>query len=244
MGLRLQHLAVRAGGLQRAVRARVQAAHDQAGGRSSVATRRPTRWCGSVNQGITDFIGAARPSIADPFLPRKIEEGRSTTSANASAATSAWRATGLSVPIRCTQNSSMGEEWRRGWHPERIAPKPADGADAKVLVVGAGPAGLEAALWLGRRGYEVVLTEASRALRRPGGARGQAARPGRVGPCRRPPGAAAATAGQRAGHAGEPDDRRRDRRPTTSPTSRWPPAPSWRADGLGRFHSAGVFTPR
>jgi dimethylamine/trimethylamine dehydrogenase len=33
-----------------------------------------------------------------------------------------------------------------------------------VLVVGGGPAGLEAALWLGRRGYEVVLTEASRQL--------------------------------------------------------------------------------
>jgi dimethylamine/trimethylamine dehydrogenase len=55
----------------------------------------------------------------------------------------------------------MGEEWRRGWHPERI--RPAE-SDAKVLVVGAGPAGLEAAMWLGRRGYEVVLTEASRAL--------------------------------------------------------------------------------
>jgi dimethylamine/trimethylamine dehydrogenase len=55
----------------------------------------------------------------------------------------------------------MGEEWRRGWHPERIRPKE---SDAKVLVVGGGPAGLEAALWLGRRGYEVVLTEASRQL--------------------------------------------------------------------------------
>jgi dimethylamine/trimethylamine dehydrogenase len=55
----------------------------------------------------------------------------------------------------------MGEEWRRGWHPERFR---AAGSDAKVLVVGAGPAGLEAAMALGKRGYEVVLAEASREL--------------------------------------------------------------------------------
>jgi dimethylamine/trimethylamine dehydrogenase len=55
----------------------------------------------------------------------------------------------------------MGEEWRRGWHPERFRPA---GSDAKVLVVGGGPAGLEAAMALGKRGYEVVLAEASREL--------------------------------------------------------------------------------
>jgi dimethylamine/trimethylamine dehydrogenase len=51
----------------------------------------------------------------------------------------------------------MGEEWRRGWHPERIRPR---ASQAGVLVVGAGPAGLEAAMMLGRRGYEVALAEA------------------------------------------------------------------------------------
>ena len=64
-------------------------------------------------------------------------------------------------PIRCTQNPSMGEEWRRGWHPERIRPSQ---SEARVLVVGAGPAGLEAAMMLGRRGYEVVLAEAGAEL--------------------------------------------------------------------------------
>ena len=114
-----------------------------------------------VRNGITDFIGAARPSIADPFLPTKIEEGRLDDIRECIGCNICVAADWMVVPIRCTQNSSMGEEWRRGWHPERIRPKE---SDAKVLVVGGGPAGLEAALWLGRRGYEVVLTEASRAL--------------------------------------------------------------------------------
>ncbi len=114
-----------------------------------------------VETGVLDLIGAARPSIADPFLPRKIEEGRlddirECIGCNV-CVTGDWTAT----PIRCTQNPSMGEEWRRGWHPERVRPK---GSDAKVLVVGAGPAGLEAAMTLGRRGYEVVLAEATREL--------------------------------------------------------------------------------
>ena len=62
------------------------------------------------------------------------------------------------MPVRCTQNPTIGEEWRRGWHPERIA---AAGSAASVLVVGAGPAGLECALSLGRRGYEVSVAEAA-----------------------------------------------------------------------------------
>ncbi len=62
-------------------------------------------------------------------------------------------------PIRCTQNPSMGEEWRRGWHPERIRPRESE--EASVLIVGAWPAGLEAARALGQRGYPVMLAEAT-----------------------------------------------------------------------------------
>jgi dimethylamine/trimethylamine dehydrogenase len=67
----------------------------------------------------------------------------------------------LSVPIRCTQNPTMGEEWRRGWHPEHIE---ARHADQSVLVVGSGPAGMEAACALGQRGYRVILAEAEQEL--------------------------------------------------------------------------------
>jgi dimethylamine/trimethylamine dehydrogenase len=42
------------------------------------------------------------------------------------------------------------------WHPEKIAPK---AADESVLIIGAGPAGLEAARALGQRGYRVTLAD-------------------------------------------------------------------------------------
>ena len=61
---------------------------------ASAASLRRTPWCALIREGVLDMIGAARPSIADPFLPRKIEEpAPSMTSANASAATSACPAT-------------------------------------------------------------------------------------------------------------------------------------------------------
>ena len=116
------------------------------------------RW---VKSGLTDLIGAARPSIADPYLPKKIEEGRVEDIRECIGCNVCYSGDSLSVPIRCTQNPTMGEEWRRGWHPEKIENC---GSDSLVLVVGAGPAGLEAARALGARGYRVALAEAGRTL--------------------------------------------------------------------------------
>lgn len=114
-----------------------------------------------VRQGVLDFIGAARPSIADPFLPKKIEEGRIADIRECIGCNICVSGDFTMTPIRCTQNPSIGEEWRRGWHPESMRAKERDG---RVLVVGGGPAGLEAAMSAGRRGYDVVLIEASREL--------------------------------------------------------------------------------
>ena len=114
-----------------------------------------------VRDGVLDFIGAARPSIADPFLPQKIEQGRLDDICECIGCNICVSGDSTMTPIRCTQNPTMGEEWRRGWHPERFRPR---GSDAKVLIAGAGPAGLEAAHALGKRGYEVVLAEATSQL--------------------------------------------------------------------------------
>jgi dimethylamine/trimethylamine dehydrogenase len=117
----------------------------------------PDRMVSQIKRGIQDLIGAARPSIADPFLPSKIAEGREDEIRECIGCNICRAANNEAVPLRCTQNPTIGEEWRRGWHPERIEPK---GSDARVLIVGGGPAGLECALALGRRGYETTLAEA------------------------------------------------------------------------------------
>ncbi|HWS61453.1 MAG TPA: FAD-dependent oxidoreductase [Steroidobacteraceae bacterium] len=112
-----------------------------------------------VKRGILDLIGGARPSIADPFLPRKIDEGREheiRECIGCNICISSWHD---GVPVRCTQNPTAGEEWRRGWHPERFErPK----SPSSVLIVGGGPAGLECAVTLARRGYQVTLADAAR----------------------------------------------------------------------------------
>jgi dimethylamine/trimethylamine dehydrogenase len=110
-----------------------------------------------VRQGVVDLIGAARPSIADPFLPQKIAEGRDDEIRECIGCNICYTGDQTGTPIRCTQNPTMGEEWRKGWHPELIPPK---GSDSSILVVGGGPAGLEAAVALGKRGYRVTLAEA------------------------------------------------------------------------------------
>ncbi len=121
----------------------------------------PDTMARQIRAGILDMIGAARPSIADPFLPAKIEAGRLDDIRECIGCNVCVSGDLTMSPIRCTQNPAMGEEWRRGWHPERIRHRE---SDVSVLVVGAGPTGLEAARALGQRGYRVVLAEATREL--------------------------------------------------------------------------------
>ena len=121
----------------------------------------PDTMAAQVRSGMLDLIGAARPSIADPFLPWKIEHGLTEDIRECIGCNICVSGDMTMSPIRCTQNPTMGEEWRRGWHPERLRPKT---SDATVLVVGSGPAGLETTSSLARRAYRVILAEATRTL--------------------------------------------------------------------------------
>jgi dimethylamine/trimethylamine dehydrogenase len=114
-----------------------------------------------LKSGVLDFIGAARPSIADPFLPTKIRHGRIEDIRECIGCNICYAHNFRGTALRCTQNPTMGEEWRSGWHPEHV---PA--GHGAVLIVGAGPSGLEAANILGKRGFTITLADAGHA---PGG---------------------------------------------------------------------------
>jgi dimethylamine/trimethylamine dehydrogenase len=109
----------------------------------------------AINSGKLDIIATCRPSISDPFLPQKIDEGRLDDireCIGCNICISRWEIGG--PPVICTQNATAGEEYRRGWHPEKF--DTAENADNDVLVVGAGPAGMECAMVLGKRGMRRV----------------------------------------------------------------------------------------
>jgi dimethylamine/trimethylamine dehydrogenase len=121
----------------------------------------PDTMVAAIRSGQLDIIGAARPSIADPFLPKKIEEGRLDEireCIGCNICIGRFKQGG--VRMVCTQNPTAGEEYRRGWHPERFTR--ASNAGNDVLVVGAGPAGMECAIVLAKRGMRTVhLVEAT-----------------------------------------------------------------------------------
>lgn len=115
----------------------------------------PEKMTEIVTKGYADIIGCARPSIADPFLPQKIEQGRYDdvrVCIGCNVCISRWEIGG--PPMICTQNATAGEEYRRGWHPEKF--RQTNSKDS-VLVVGAGPSGAEAARVLMESGYTVHL---------------------------------------------------------------------------------------
>jgi dimethylamine/trimethylamine dehydrogenase len=119
----------------------------------------PDRMASIVRSGVWDLIGAARPSIADPFLPRKVAEGHTDEIRECTGSNVCIMKVDGYGHLGCIQNATAGEEHRRGWHPERF--EVATNADRGVLIVGAGPAGLECAVTLGRRGFDAVhLVEA------------------------------------------------------------------------------------
>jgi dimethylamine/trimethylamine dehydrogenase len=119
----------------------------------------PDRMASIVRSGVWDLVGAARPSIADPFLPTKIREGRTEEIRECTGSNVCIMKVDGFGHLGCIQNATAGEEHRRSWHPERFDPSPK--ADRGVLVVGAGPAGMECAVVLGRRGFDAVhLVEA------------------------------------------------------------------------------------
>lgn len=108
-----------------------------------------------LKEGKADFVAWGRPLIADPELPRKVAEGRVGEVRRCLFCNECIRVQwAYKAPLRCTVNPVAGREARYG----TINPAP---VKKKVVVVGAGPAGMEAARVAALRGHEVIIYEKS-----------------------------------------------------------------------------------
>ncbi|HDM75745.1 MAG TPA: FAD-dependent oxidoreductase, partial [Deltaproteobacteria bacterium] len=110
-----------------------------------------------LRDGLADLIGMARPFLADPYLPRKVQEGRvkeivRCISCNQGCLDRVF----TGKPVTCMVNPFVGKESQ--WE---IAPAQ---AKKKVLVIGGGPGGMEAARIAAERGHQVSLYEKSEKL--------------------------------------------------------------------------------
>jgi 2,4-dienoyl-CoA reductase-like NADH-dependent reductase (Old Yellow Enzyme family)/thioredoxin reductase len=103
-----------------------------------------------IAQGKADMVALCRALIADPEWPQKAEEGRSEDICRCIATSFCWGG-GTVHPLTCEVNTSVGRE---SDPPITRAEKP-----KRVVVVGAGPAGLEAATIAKQRGHDVVVLE-------------------------------------------------------------------------------------
>lgn len=105
-----------------------------------------------LEMGYCDLVGMARCSLADPAMPNKAKEGREEEMRPCIRCMQGCvSSTYLQIPVRCCVNPELGKEYIYTYE-NKPAPK-------KVLVVGGGPAGMEAAIAAARMGHQVTLWE-------------------------------------------------------------------------------------
>lgn len=105
-----------------------------------------------VEEGVCDFVGMSRCSLADPSMPNKAKEDR--FDEIRPCVRCVQGCTGFvvqQIPIRCCLNPELGNEYKYTFH-DVVEPK-------KVLIIGGGPGGMNAAIAAGRRGHQVTIWE-------------------------------------------------------------------------------------
>ncbi len=107
-----------------------------------------------LRKGSLDFVGMTRRLLADPALPNKVKEGRLEDIRTCTGCLHCFDMRNKNKKLECRVNATLGRELEPDY---RCGPPT---RKKKVLVVGGGPAGMEAARVAARRGHEVALYEA------------------------------------------------------------------------------------
>ena len=110
----------------------------------------------AIASGKLDMVGMTRAHMADPHIARRLMDGREAEIRPCVGATYCLDRIYEGNDALCVHNAATGRE---ATMPHVIAPT--DGPGRKVVVVGAGPAGLEAARVASARGHTVTLFEAA-----------------------------------------------------------------------------------
>ena len=117
----------------------------------------------AIADGKIDFILMTRPLMADPQYCNKLKEGRMEDIAPCTRCMTCFVAPfGFGIPMYCRVNASLTRAFTPDM-PEGYDPLPAE-ETKKVLVIGGGPSGMEAARICAQRGHEVTLLEKEDAL--------------------------------------------------------------------------------
>jgi hypothetical protein len=112
----------------------------------------------AIIEGAGDLIGLTRALIADADWPNKAREGRVDDIRPSSYDNFAWGEVHLGKPLAEIHNPQLGARGESNWRPAGASRR------KRVVVVGAGPAGLQAARVAAQRGHDVTLLSASRQL--------------------------------------------------------------------------------
>ena len=112
-----------------------------------------------LEAGDVDFVGIARGHLADPDWGCKARAGKDKLIRKCIGCMECFRILNDGLPLGCTLNPVLGREFEYG--DEKLVK---NGSGRTAAVVGGGPAGMEAALTLAKRGFETILFEASDTL--------------------------------------------------------------------------------